>query len=143
MKKYIKSLVFLIILVLIGSVILSDPARAQVDKSIFKETINEIDQIQGDYDFMDYRIKWDSSDWSLLVEDSKNIVDTGFKELDNIVINLKIIDIQYILEDEENNIYSIVLKSNTNDLEDFNICNKIYNSNLISDSEEDSSSPII
>lgn len=140
MKKYIKTVVFMVISILICGVVLSDPARAQMDTDIFKEKIDrsiKFETAEDIYDYFEYRIKWDDLDWIQLVQESKNILRTRLN--DDILVKTKdrAIDISDIFEAKNNATY--IKFSNENDYVelDFNLFKRIYYSDLDSDDDSD------
>ena len=78
MKKYIKTLIFVLTVILIFGVVLSDPTQAKLGESNLKDRMDtsvKFKTAEDTYDFKDYNIRWNNTDWIKLVRGSKNILE--------------------------------------------------------------------
>lgn len=128
MKRYIKTLIFIVTVILIFGVVLSDPTKAKLGEEAFKDRLNKSEEFktaEDTYDYKEYSIRWNNTDWMKLVQDSKNLLEIRLNRnvltrrdeiiqiLDNLHCNRK-----------ENNEQTTIRKDSVNI--DYNLFKRIY-----------------
>lgn len=140
MKKYIKTVIFMAIIILILGVILSDPVKAKLEKDVFKDSRDQVPKFktaENTYDFSEYKIRWNNLDWIQLIRDSKNILEIKINRHISLKRKDTVIDILNTLNcsSEENRVQTFIENEY---LEiDYNLFKMIYYSNVNEDEDSD------